>query len=105
METTRGFQMNKPILKSMSREDVLKQLEVHFMKHFRVSKPCGEWICYPESQSQKIYHKLHLILSWLTIKVLRMEDRHALAYTITVMKTYRPFTFAMMFRGCLPCLY
>ena len=95
----------QPILKSMTQEEVLKQVELHFLKHFQVSQRFGEWICYPATQTKRIYHKLRLILSWLNgvrVHDKRMEDRHVLSYTISLMKQYRPFTYSMMSTGCLP---
>ena len=91
----------QPILKSMTQEEILKQIELHFLRHFQISKRkrFDKWICYPESKTKMIYHKLRLILSWLNgvrVNDKRMEDRHVLAYTMTLMKKYRPSSYSMI---------
>ena len=87
----------------MTREDVVEQLELAFMKHFRVEKPMGEWVLHPARRHQQIYLKLRFILSWLSgVRVIDMADRHVFAYAFTVMEKYRYFTLYMMDRGYLP---
>ena len=92
-----------PRLKSMSRGDVLKELELYFMKHLTVSKPCGEWEFCTGCQPKRVLLKLRLILSWLSgVRVMEMSDECILQYTISVMRKYRPFTLKMMHHGVLP---
>ena len=98
----------EPRLKSMSKGDVLKEIELFFMKYFTVSKPCGDWELSTGHKVEYIFLKLRLILSWLSgIRVLDMSDKCIFAYTVTVMEKYRPFTLLMMNRGFLPyyCSY
>ena len=91
------------ILKSMSTSDVLKELELYFMKHFTVSKPCGPWEYSTGIKPKQVLLKLRLILSWLSgVRVMDMSDECIFAYTITVMTKYRPFTLYMMHHGVLP---
>ena len=94
----------EPLLKSMSGVDVLKELELFFMKHFTVSKPCGPWEYSTTGDTPKhVLLKLRLILSWLSgVRAMKMSDKCIFAYTITVLEKYRPFTLCMMHRGFLP---